>query len=184
MTSTASALASAASEPLSPTASFDEKCSRLAEVLRGLGKVVVGFSGGVDSTVVLKAVMLAIGVENAIGVTAWSESMTEEDLELCQDLASEHGFNHRIIEYSELAIGEYADNPTNRCYFCKSELHDRLTALAKEWGAVVCDGSIVDDLGDYRPGLKAKRERGVCSPLIEAGFMKGDVRRLARDVYA
>lgn len=184
MTPTASALVSAATEPLSPTANFEQKCARLADVLRGLRKVVVGFSGGVDSTVVLKAATLALGFDNAIGVTAWSESMTEEDLELCQDLAADHGFNHRIIEYSELAIGNYADNPSNRCYFCKSELHDRLTALAREWGAVVCDGSIVDDLGDYRPGLQAKRERGVHSPLVEAGMTKDDVRRLARDVYA
>ncbi len=161
---------------------FEEKRARLDDVLRGLSRVVIGFSGGVDSTVVLKAATVVLGAENAVGVTAASESNTDEDLALCRSVADEHGFNHRVIEYSELAIPNYASNPANRCYYCKAELYDRLRAVAEELGgAVVCDGSNVDDAGDYRPGLTARDERQVRSPLREAGFTKGDVRRLARE---
>jgi len=162
---------------------FEEKKRRLAEVLTSCGRVVIGFSGGVDSTVVLKAATATLGAENALGVTASSESNTDEDLEICRRIAEEHGCNHRVIAYSELAIPNYASNPANRCYYCKAELFDHLLKLAREWqgGAIVCDGSNVEDYGDYRPGLTAKEERQVRSPLREAGFTKNDVRRLARE---
>lgn len=162
---------------------FDEKKRKLEAIFRSLGRVVIGFSGGVDSTAALKAATLAIGRENALGVTAISESTTPEDLEICRRIALEHGLEHREIRYSELAIPNYAKNPANRCYFCKGELFDRLREIAREFGgATVCDGSNVDDAADYRPGLRAKEERGVRSPLREAGFAKEDVRRLAREL--
>lgn len=158
-----------------------EKQKRLEDLLRSFQRVIVGFSGGVDSTVVLKVATRVLGPENALGVTASSESTTEEDLALCRRLAGEHGFTLRVINYSELAIPNYAANPTNRCYFCKGELFNRLKALADEWGgAVICDGSNADDTGDYRPGMTAKAERGVRSPLLEAGLTKVEVRALAR----
>lgn len=173
-------------KPMEQTESktFGEKKARLEAALKSYGRVVIGFSGGVDSTVVLKAATVVLGAENALGVTASSESNTDEDLDICRTIAAEHGFNHRIIEYSELAIPNYSSNPANRCYYCKSELYDRLKDLARDWEggeAVICDGSNVDDFGDYRPGLTAKEERKVRSPLREAGFTKDDVRRLARE---
>jgi len=159
-----------------------EKTDRLFAILREAGRVVIGFSGGVDSAALLKAATLALGPQNALGVTAQSESIAPEEVALCRQIAQEHGFQLRVIEYSELEIPNYAANPVNRCYFCKGELFDRLRAIAADWGggAVVADGSIADDLGDYRPGLQAKAERGVRSPLCEAGFTKAAVRALAR----
>jgi uncharacterized protein len=145
------------------------------------GTVVVAFSGGVDSTVVAKLATLALGEAGALCVSAKSESNTDEDLALCQAIAAEHGLNLQVITYSELAIPNYASNPANRCYFCKSELYDRLTEVAAACGSVaVLDGSNADDIGDYRPGLKAVNERGVRSPLRECNINKEQVRALAR----
>lgn len=154
----------------------------LQETIRGYGdRVLVAFSGGVDSSVVAKAARLALGREGALCVAARSESNTEDDIALCRTIAAEHDFALEVIAYSELAIPNYKENPTNRCYFCKSELYDRLGALAAERGlAAVLDGSNADDAGDYRPGLKAVAERRVRSPLREAGLTKEDVRALAR----
>jgi len=144
------------------------------------GPVLVAYSGGVDSTVVLKAATRALG-SDALGVFAATESTTDEDAALARAVAEKHGFRMEVIAYSELAIENYAENPVNRCYFCKSELHGRLTALARERGfAAVCDGSNLDDGGDWRPGLKAVSEKGVRSPLREAGLDKAAVRALAQ----
>ncbi|MBI5153927.1 ATP-dependent sacrificial sulfur transferase LarE [Candidatus Poribacteria bacterium] len=157
-----------------------ENDSRLLEAIRGCGaSVLVAFSGGVDSSVVMKAASNALG-DSALGVTARTESLTQEDLELCRDLVDQHGFRHETIEYSELEIPGYAANPVNRCYFCKSELYTRLSSFAKARGFdAVLDGSNLDDAGDYRPGLKAVAEKAVRSPLREAGLRKHDVRDLA-----
>lgn len=145
------------------------------------GRVVVAFSGGVDSTVVAKVATLAIGAEHALCVAAHSESNTEEDIALCRAIAAEHGLSLEVVSYSEIAIPNYAANPANRCYFCKSELYDRLTALAAERGyEAVLDGSNADDAGDYRPGMQAVAERRVRSPLRECGITKQQVRDLAQ----
>lgn len=141
----------------------------------------MAFSGGVDSTVVAKLATMALGPNGAMCVVAHSESNTDEDVALCRSIASGHGLNLRVIEYSELAIPNYAENPTNRCYFCKSELYTHLGALrqAEAFDAIL-DGSNADDVGDYRPGLKAVGEKGVRSPLREMAVDKATVRALAR----
>jgi uncharacterized protein len=157
-----------------------ESARRLEDLIRSFGKVVVAFSGGVDSAVVMKAAANALGPQ-ALGITAKTESNTGEDLEICLAMAREHDFHHEVIHYSELDIDNYAENNPNRCYFCKSELYDRLIAFASERGyQIVCDGSNADDLGDYRPGLRAVAERGVRSPLKENGLNKEAVRALAK----
>ncbi|MBI1292573.1 ATP-dependent sacrificial sulfur transferase LarE [bacterium] len=160
---------------------IDRIANRLLEQIRSYpAPLIVAFSGGVDSTVVAKAATLALGAERVVCATAKSESNTDEDLELCRAIAAEHGLNLRVVEYSELDIPNYADNPANRCYFCKSELYTRLSGLAEREGfASILDGSNADDVGDYRPGLKAVKENGVRSPLREVAIDKATVRRLA-----
>lgn len=152
------------------------------EAIRALrSPVVVALSGGVDSTVVAKLATEALGPDGALCVAARSESNTEEDISLCRAVAEEHGLSLRVVEYSELAIPNYAENPTNRCYHCKNELYTRLSAVAAEAGGrVVLDGSNADDAGDYRPGLQAVAEHRVRSPLRECGVTKEQVRALAR----
>jgi len=148
--------------------------------MAGFGSALVAYSGGVDSTVVLKAAAAALG-PRALGIMADTESTTAEDVVLAGEIAGTHGLPLETIHYSELAIENYAQNPANRCFFCKNELYSRLSALAAERGfAAVCDGSNLDDGGDYRPGLKAVAAHGVRSPLRELGLTKADVRALAR----
>lgn len=145
-----------------------------------LGSVVLAFSGGVDSTVVAAAAVRALG-DAALAVTAHSESNTTEDVEASLALARQLGLRIEVIEYSELAIPGYASNPANRCFFCKNELYDRLGSLASARGIrFVLDGTNIDDLGDYRPGLKAVERHGVRSPLRECRIGKSMVRALAR----
>lgn len=145
-----------------------------------LKRVIVAYSGGVDSTLALKVGTLAIG-EACIGVTARSETLTQEDFELSARIAKQHGMVQRVVEYSELEIENYADNPINRCYFCKHELYSRLQAMAGELAVhAIVDGSNADDVGDYRPGLQATKELNVVSVLREAGMHKGEIREMAR----
>lgn len=153
---------------------------RLEGHLRALDSVLVAYSGGVDSAVVLKAATQALGTR-ALGVLADTESNTDEDVAQARALAAAHGLALEVVAYSELAIERYAANPANRCYFCKNALYERLSAEARRRGvAHVCDGSNADDVGDFRPGLQAVAEHGVRSPLREVGLRKADVRALAR----
>lgn len=143
--------------------------------------LLIAFSGGVDSSVVAKLATKAVGPERALCVAARSESNTEKDIDLCRQLASSHGLNLEVIEYSELAIPNYAENPANRCFFCKDELYTRLDGIAERRGVkTVLDGSNADDVGDYRPGLEAVRRHAVRSPLRESGVRKAEVREIAR----
>lgn len=153
---------------------------RLEEHIRTFGSVITGFSAGVDSSVVAVAAHRALGA-GALAVTAITETITEEDLDLARDVAASVGLNHRWIEYNELDIEGYSENPSNRCYFCKDALYSRLARLADESDAVVLDGTNADDAGDYRPGRRAAREIGVRSPLLELGITKEEVRTLARE---
>lgn len=152
---------------------------RLESTIAACGSAVVGFSAGVDSSVVAAAAHAALG-DRALAVTAITETITPEDIALASAIAAGHGMAHRCIEYNELDIPNYADNPSNRCYYCKDALYVRLTELARAEGfAVVLDGANADDLSDYRPGRRAAAEQGVRSPLVECGITKEGVRALA-----
>jgi uncharacterized protein len=159
---------------------LDQKRDRLLSILLGYGRVAVAFSAGVDSTVVAKAAQLACGPD-AVAVTAVSSSLAAGEQEEAQQLAERIGIRHVILATQEFSDPNYLKNPVNRCYFCKSELYSRLTAMAPSLGVdVLVNGANLDDQGDYRPGMKAANEFVVRSPLIEAGFTKDDVRELAR----
>jgi uncharacterized protein len=143
-------------------------------------RVVVAFSGGVDSTLVAHVSNRMLG-GNALIVLARTETIVTEDIELARVIAARHTFNFIEVSYNELEIEQYAANPINRCYFCKSALYEHLATIAHDRNIqVVFDGANVDDERDYRPGRQAARERGVRSPLIEAGFTKAHVREAAR----
>ena len=156
------------------------KRDQLLELLRQCGRVAVAFSAGVDSTVVAKAAQLACG-EKAVAVTASSASLATGELDEAVRLAQLIGIRHRIIETSEFADSNYLSNPSNRCFFCKSELYSQLDQILPELNVdVVVNGANLDDRGDHRPGMIAAGEHSVRSPLIEAGLTKQDVRDLAR----
>jgi uncharacterized protein len=159
---------------------LEAKRDRLLEILRCLDRAVVAFSGGIDSTVVAKAAQLAQG-DKAVAVTADSPSVPRAEIEEAKQLATLIGIRHRIVSTEEFADPAYVKNDGARCYFCKSELYGRIERLLPELGAtVICSGANLDDMGDYRPGLKAAGEHGICHPLQEAGFTKADVRALAK----
>lgn len=143
-------------------------------------QVMVAYSGGIDSTLVAK-VAFDLLKERAIAVTANSPSLLPSDLEAAIAQAQAIGIAHQIITTAEMDNPNYTSNPINRCYFCKSELHDRLKSLAKELGYdYIIDGLNADDLKDYRPGIAAAKERGVRSPLAEVAITKMEVRMLSR----
>ena len=151
----------------------------LENTIRSLQKVIVAYSGGVDSTLVAYVANKMLGTD-ALIVLARTETITSEDVDLAKTIAQKHGFNFREILYNELEVKNYAANPVNRCFFCKQELYKRLGEIAEEENIPhILDGGNVDDLGDYRPGRIAAREYEVRSPLIEAGMTKSDVRKAA-----
>src|SRR5438876_2694447 len=163
---------------LSPDLS--SKCERLLAALRGMERVAVALSGGIDSTVVAKAASLALG-DRAVAVTADSPSVARSELEDARRLAQQIGIRHHIVRTEEFDDPDYVRNDGTRCYYCKSELYSRIETLLPELGAaVICSGANLDDQGDYRPGLKAAAEHAVRHPLQEASCTKADVRALAR----
>ncbi len=157
-----------------------ERQDRLLDWFRDTGRVAVAFSAGVDSTVVAKAARLARGNE-AVAVTASSPSLASGELDEARSLAEQIGIQHVVVETEEFDDPNYVANPTNRCYFCKTELYTRVAGMRDELGVdVIVNGANLDDRGDHRPGMIAADEHGVRSPLIECGFTKNDVRDLAR----
>jgi pyridinium-3,5-biscarboxylic acid mononucleotide sulfurtransferase len=163
---------------LSPT--LASRYQALEELLREMGHVLVAFSAGVDSTFLLAAAVECLG-ENVMAVTGLSPSVPAAEREEAAALAQQLGARHRFIDTAELDRPGYVANAADRCYFCKSELFERLGALARIEGcAWVLDGANVDDLGDVRPGREAARQYGVRSPLVEVGLSKADIRELSR----
>ncbi|MBR1623951.1 MAG: ATP-dependent sacrificial sulfur transferase LarE [Pseudobutyrivibrio sp.] len=160
---------------------LSDRYDRLKEYFRGLGKVAVAFSSGVDSTFLLYAAHDALG-DNVIAVTASSCSFPKRELNEAIEYCKTLGVRHFVVESEELEIDGFAQNPPNRCYLCKRELFEKMFELAKEQGIeYVAEGSNLDDNGDYRPGLQAIAELGAKSPLREIGFTKNDIRELSRE---
>jgi len=153
----------------------------LHALLRNLGSVLIGYSGGVDSAYLAKSSLDVLGDERVLAVTGRSPSYPAVQHEMAVRVAESIGLPHIEIDTYELDDPRYAANPNDRCYFCKADLFARLLEVARERGlAVVLDGSNADDLDDFRPGLKAARELGVRSPLQEVGLTKQEIRTLSR----
>lgn len=156
------------------------KMEEAVKMLRGFGKILVAFSGGIDSTLVAYLAKLAVG-DNAIAVTANSPSLPTTEMQEARRLAKEIGINHMVIRTEELDDPRYVSNPANRCYFCKKELSGKLKQLAADLGATtLVDGTNADDMFGHRPGAAALAEEGVRRPLSEVGMTKPEVRELSR----
>lgn len=157
-----------------------EKLEKLKALFTEMEQALIAYSGGVDSTLVAKIAYDVLG-DRALAVTAVSPSLLPEELEDAKIQAEAIGIPYKIIQTHEMDNPNYTANPVNRCYFCKSELHDNLKPLALELGyPYVVDGVNADDLQDYRPGIQAAKERGARSPLAEVGVTKLEVRQLSQ----
>jgi uncharacterized protein len=154
----------------------------MQRIIRDMESVVVAFSGGVDSSLVLKVSHDELG-DRAIAVTAVSPTLPERELELCRLVADEIGAPHRVVETDQLQITDFVRNDATRCYHCKTDLYQLLDRIREEYaGGAIVDGVHVDDMGDDRPGITAARERGVRSPLLEAALTKAEIRELAKEL--
>jgi uncharacterized protein len=157
----------------------DSHLEKLRAILRDMGSVLVCFSGGVDSAFVLAVAHQVLG-PNAVGMTAVSPSLAPEEKEGAVAVARQIGARHELVPSNEIEDENYLANNPDRCFHCKSELYRLAAEKQKAWGlAAVVNGTNLDDLGDYRPGLEAAKQSGARSPLVEAGYHKADVRRVA-----
>jgi pyridinium-3,5-biscarboxylic acid mononucleotide sulfurtransferase len=161
---------------------LEQKLARLKDIFAEMERASIAYSGGIDSSLVAKVAWDVLG-DRALAVTAVSPSLLPEELDDAQTQAQEIGIRHELVETHEMDNPNYTTNPVNRCYFCKSELHDTLKPLAIERGyPYVVDGVNADDLHDYRPGIQAAKERGARSPLAEVGITKAEVRQLSQQL--
>ena len=159
-----------------------KKYDSLSETMQSMGSTIVAFSGGVDSTLVASVAQKTLG-DKALIVTANSPSLAETEFDELLKIAEELNFNHRVIDTKEIEKVKYRENSPQRCYFCKEELYTELKKLAFEesipW---IINGTNIDDLGDFRPGIKAAKDFMVRSPLVESGINKKEVRALAKEM--
>jgi pyridinium-3,5-biscarboxylic acid mononucleotide sulfurtransferase len=160
-----------------------DKLKKLKGLLKDMGSAVVAYSGGVDSTFLLKVAGVVLG-KKVLAVTAVSESFTSPELKLAKTLAKEMGVKHRLIRTAELADPRYRSNPPDRCYHCKKTLFRRLNQIAQAGGyRHVLEASNADDLKDFRPGRRAVEEAGAKTPLVEAGLTKREIRALSKRLH-
>ncbi len=159
---------------------LEEKEQKLVGLVCSYKDVIVAFSGGVDSAYLAFTANRVLG-DRAWIITAISPSVSEMQKQLAVDFAQSYSLNHRVVHTREMENTDYTQNPSNRCYFCKSELYSHLSRLRELWNAeVIFDGANTDDVGDYRPGRKSAMEWGVVSPFIEVGLNKESIRRLSK----
>ncbi|MBE7505988.1 MAG: ATP-dependent sacrificial sulfur transferase LarE [Planctomycetia bacterium] len=165
------------------TSSTATKVEEARAILRSLGRVAVAFSGGVDSTFVLKLAVQTLGQANVLAVTGRSPSIASAEVEEAVRLAQAIGAEHLVISTQEFDDPDYIANPTNRCYYCKTELYTRMKPFIAERGFdAIVNGTNADDLGDYRPGLSAAGEHFVRAPAAEAGLTKPEIRVLSAEM--
>lgn len=164
---------------------YREKYQNLKSILENYKKVLVAFSGGVDSALVLKVACDTLGAQNVLAVTADSPSYPKEELDNAVKLGQEFGLNgrHLVIKTEEVENPNYAENPLNRCFFCKDELYTKLQVIAQENNIPnILDGANLSDQKDFRPGRKAAYKFGIKSPLIEAKLEKEEIRQIAKEL--
>jgi pyridinium-3,5-biscarboxylic acid mononucleotide sulfurtransferase len=169
-----------AHDPMTPD--VRAKYDRLRSILRDLGNVVIGYSGGVDSSLLIKVAGDVLG-RNALAVIGKSATYPTREFEEAVKLADAYGIAYEVVATEETDNLKFLENPPDRCYFCKTELFSKLGDIAARrnipW---ILDGTITDDLGDFRPGMRAKKEQNVRSPLLEAGMSKADVRAVSKEL--